>query len=164
MFKVNDHVVYNSTGVYKIIDIRNEKDINNNDTDYYVLQPVYEKNLTIKTPVNNTKVLMRKIIKKDDALSLIASMPEKETIWTDDDRQRSENFRAAFRTGNSEEWVKLIKTIYLKKMEKSQIGKKLLKTDVEIMEKAEKILYEEFAIALDLSPDEVVTYIMDHVS
>lgn len=45
MFKVNDYVVYSSTGVYKIIDIRKEKDISDNDTEYYVLQPAYSKNL-----------------------------------------------------------------------------------------------------------------------
>ena len=41
MFKVNDYVIYNSMGVYKIIDIRKEKDINDEETEYYIMQPVY---------------------------------------------------------------------------------------------------------------------------
>ncbi len=164
MFKVNDYVVYNSIGVYKIIDIRKEKEISNNETEYYVLQPAYSNNLTIKTPVNNPKVLMRGVITKDDVLSLISTMPEKETNWIYNDRERNENFKAALKTGESEEWVKLIKALYLEKQGKIDIGKKLMKTDEEIMKAAEKNLYEEFSIALNISPDEVVSFIHDHIS
>lgn len=163
MFKINDYVVYSSSGVYKIVDITIEKDINDNDTEYYVLRPAFDKNLTIKTPVNNPKVLIRGIMKKDDVLSLIENMPEVETTWVEDNRERSERFKAALRTGEGEEWIKLIKTIYLEKREKTDHGKKLMKTDEQIMKAAEKILYEEFAIALDISPEEVISYINDHV-
>lgn len=38
-----------------------------------------------------------------------------------------------------------------------------MKADEEIMKTAEN-LCEEFAVALDISPDQVVSYIMDHVS
>ena len=155
MFKINDYVIYNSMGVYKIIDIREEKDINDNDTEYYILKPVYGNNLTIKTPVNNTKVFMREILKKEEVLTLIKSLPEQETAWIDDDRKR---------TGDSEEWAKLIKTIYLEKQKKSVDGKKLMKADEDIMKIAEKNLYEEFAVALNIQPEEVVSYILEHVS
>jgi CarD family transcriptional regulator len=164
MFKVNDYVISHSEGVYKILDIKNDKFISNREIDYYVLQPAYNNNLTIKTPVNNPKVLMRRIITKDDVLSLIATMPERETIWIEDDRKRNEDFKAALKTGKSEEWVKLIKTIYLKKQEKNYSGKKISKLDEDIMKAAEKNLYEEFAVALNISPDEVVSYILDHGS
>lgn len=115
MFKVNDYVVYSTTGVCKIIDIIREKNISDNDTDYYVLEPVYDKNLIIKTPVNNPKVLMRNIITKDEILELIASMPEKESIWINDDRERNEKFKAVLKSLESEEWMNLIRTIYIAK-------------------------------------------------
>lgn len=164
MFEVNDYVVYNAMGVYKIIDIRKEADINNHETEYYVLQPAFEPNLIIKTPVNNPKAVMRGVITKEDVLSLIASMPEKETVWIDDFRERSENFKSALKSGESEEWIKLIRTIYLAKQKKIDHGKKLLKTDEEIMKTAEKNLYEEFAVALDIFPDDVLSFIMDHIT
>ena len=53
MFKINDYVIYNSIGVYQIADIRKDKDISNTETEYYVLKPVFDNNMTIKTPVNN---------------------------------------------------------------------------------------------------------------
>lgn len=164
MFRTNDFVVYNSTGVYKIVDIKKEKDINDNETEYYVLQPAYHNNMTIKTPVNNPKVVMRSTITKEQVLELIESMPEKDTIWINDDRERNENFKAALKTANSEEWVKLIRTIYLKKQEKIDLGKKISKMDEEIMKAAEKNLNEEFAIALDITPDQVASYISERIS
>ena len=165
MFKVNDYVVYGTTGVCQIIDIRKEKDIySNGEIEYYVLQPVFNNNMTVMTPVNNEKVLMREVMTKDEVLSLIAAMPEEETIWINDYRERCDKFKAALKTGECEEWVKLIKTLYLEKKEKTALGKKLMKSDEDIMGAAEKNLYEEFAIALNISPNEVVSYIHNHIS
>jgi CarD family transcriptional regulator len=164
MLKVNDYVIYNSMGVYKIIDIRKEKDINDEETEYYIMQPVYGNNLTIKTPVDNTKIFMREILDKDDAMSLLESLPEQETIWIEDDRRRNETFKTALKEGDSEKWAQLIKTIYLEKERKACIGKKLMKADEEIMKAAEKNLYEEFATALEIPIENVVSVIMEHVS
>lgn len=163
MFKVSDYVVYGSTGVCQIIDISKEKNLSNDEIQYYVLQPVYNNKMIIKAPVNNQKVLMRQIITKDDVSTLIADMPKKQAIWINDDKQRTENFKDALRTGKSEEWIKVIKTIYLEKEEKFVVGKKLTKIDEDIMKTAEKQLYEEFAIALNISPDKVLPYIIEHI-
>lgn len=164
MFKINDYVVYGSTGVCQITDIRKDEYAGSNETQYYVLQPVFNDNMTIKIPVNNPNVSMRAILTKDEVLSLIAAMPEKKTIWIDDSRERSAYFKAVLKTRKSEEWVKLIKTLYLEKEARSVEGKTLTKGDENILNTAEKQLNEEFAVALNISPDEVVPYILEHIS
>ncbi|NLE26429.1 MAG: transcriptional regulator [Clostridiaceae bacterium] len=164
MFKVNDHIIYNTMGVCRVVDIRKEKDINDEETDFYILRPVYGNNLTIKTPINNDKVFMRKILKRDDVLSLIESLSDQETNWIDDNKKRNEIFKATLKKGETKGWAKLVKTIYIEKQEKSAIGKKLMKIDEDIMKTAEKNLYEEFAAALNISLEEVLPYIREHVS
>lgn len=164
MFKVNDYVIYNSTGAYKITDIRKEKDFNEQETEYYILEPVFNNNMTVKIPVNNPKVSLRQVMTREQVLELINRMPEKESIWIEDNRERNENFKAALKTAESEEWVKLIKSIYLEKQEKQDQGKKIAKTDEEIMQAAEKNLHEEFAVALNISPDEVLSFILKRIS
>jgi len=164
VFKVNDYVIYSTMGVCKIVDIRKEKDINQNEVDHYVLCPAYGNNLTIKSPVNNDKVFMRKIMKREDVLSLIKSLPEQETHWISDDRKRNQVFKAALKNGRCEDWAKLVKTIYEEKQEKIANGKRLMKVDEEIMKAAEKNLYEEFAAALNIEPEEVEPFIMQYVS
>jgi CarD family transcriptional regulator len=163
MFKVNDYVVYGLTGVCRITDIGEDDYIGSDETQYYILSPVYNNNMTIKIPVNRPNTLMRAILTKDEILSLIATMPEKETIWINDSRERSQHFKAALKTRKSEEWVKLIRTLYLEKEARSAVGKTLMKIDEDIMNTAEKQLNEEFAIALNISPDEVVPYILEHI-
>ncbi|NLM43197.1 MAG: transcriptional regulator [Clostridiales bacterium] len=164
MFNVNDYIVYGTTGVCQVLEIRKEKDENNNEIQYYILQPVYNKTMKIKTPVDNDKVIMRSVITKEKVLSLIKSMPEQETVWIEDYRKRSEAYKAALRTANCQEWIKIIKTLYQKKKEKTAEGKKLMKADEEIMKAAEKSLHEEFAVVLDISPDEVPPFILKHIS
>ena len=163
MFKVNDYVVYGSTGVCQITDIKKDENICSDEAEYYVLHPVYNNNMTIKTPVNNPNPLMRPIITKDDILSLITMMPDIEPILIDNEKHKCDNFKVALRTGKNEEWVKIIKTLYLEKEAKSVVNKRLTKTSEGLMDNAEKQLNEEFAIALNISPDEVLSYILEHI-
>ena len=166
MFKVNDYVMYGSTGVCKIIDISKEKhiSINSEETDYYVLHPVFNDNIVIKIQVNNPNTSMRPILTKDEVLSLIKTMPETETVWIDDNRERSEYFKSILKSKESEGWAKLIKTLFLEKEARSLVGKSLTKTDEGIMNTAEKLLYEEFAVALDITPDEVLPFIQEYIT
>ncbi|MEN6348930.1 MAG: CarD family transcriptional regulator [Syntrophomonas sp.] len=165
MFKVNDYIVYGLTGVCQIADIKKDDYTNNNETEYYVLSPVDNSNMTIMVPVNNPNIMMRAISTKDDALSLIARMPDIEaTAWINNDMQRANTYKAALRTGKTEEWVKIIKTLYFEKKARSAIGKKLTNTDEVILNTAENHLNQEFSLALNISPDEVVSCILEHIS
>jgi CarD family transcriptional regulator len=163
MFKINDYVMYGLTGVCQITDIRRDEYFGN-ETEYYVLRPVYSNTMTIKTPVNNPKVLMRAVLTKDEVLSLIATMPEKEPFVITNDKDKNTIFKTALKTGKNEERIKVIKTLYLEKEAKSMLNKKLAKVDDDMMKTAEGQLNEEFAIALNISPDEVVDYIHEYIS
>ena len=163
MFKVNDYVVYGSTGICRITDIVKDKLINGAETEYFILQSVCENNLTIKAPVINSNAMMREPISKDGISSLIATMPDQGTIWIKKFTERNIYFKAALKSGKCEEWAKLIKTIYMAKQGDPGERKKLSKSDDDIMQAAEKKLYGEFAITLSISPDEVVPYIREHI-
>lgn len=163
MYKVNDYVMNRSAGVCQITDIKIDEAMSN-EIKYYVLHPVYQNNMTIKIPVHNANVLLRPVLTKDEALSLIATMPDQEPFSINDTRERCNIFKTALRTCNHEELIKIIKTLYLEKQAKSAVNKRLTKTDENIMDNAEKQLHEEFAIALNISPDEVVPYITEYIS
>jgi CarD family transcriptional regulator len=51
----------------------------------------------------------------------------------------------------------------LEKEEMATIGKKLSKSDEEVLKAAEKQLNEEIAIALEIPLDKVTEYIINHV-
>ena len=47
---------------------------------YYILEPVFEKGSTIYTPVDNDKIVMRKILDEKAAKLLIGRIPDIETV------------------------------------------------------------------------------------
>lgn len=163
MFNINDYIMYGTTGVCKISDITNEKFINGEHRKYYVLTPIYCNDTIIKTPVDNKKVSMRKIISKEDAHLLINSIPNMETLWIDDDRKRNQKFTTLLKGGKCEELIKIIRSIYIDKEQKKSIGKKSYQADNEIMKEAERLVNEEFATILNISPDEVISYISSKI-
>ena len=163
MFKVNDYIMYGLTGVCQVVDITKESFIDNLQKEYYVLKYIYDNDTIIKIPTDNEKISMRKLLSKEDMSTLINSIPNSETIWIDNDRKRNEEFKSILKTGDIENLVKLIRSIYLDKEYKQSIGKKLYKVDDEIMQTAERLLNEEFATILNISPDKVATYISTHV-
>jgi len=166
MFAVDDYVVNGSLGVCQIADIVNERGLNGEAIDYYILRPAFYTHnsvMMVKTPVNNPKVELRKIVTPEEAAALIASMPEQETIWIDNPDERYRQFRCYIKSGEPDKLVQVIKTIYLARQEKAASGKNLTRTDDEVMKTAEKQLNEEFALALDIAPEAVAPYIQSHL-
>ena len=151
LFKIDDYIMYGMTGVCKVMDITNERFTNGIKKEYYVLSPIYSNNTVIKIPVDNEKVPMRKLLSKINVLSLINDIPNMDTSWIDNEKLRSEQFKKILRSiDNNREYVK-------------SIGKKTHQADDNIMKEAERLLNEEFATILDISPNEVSSYISSHI-
>lgn len=161
MFKPNDYVMSFSSGVCQVVDVIPET---STDTAYYVLQPVYHPNMTIKLPVSKAATALRPILTKDEVVALIATMPQHEPLVISDGRERSTRFKAALRTRDCEELSRMIKTLYLEKEAKTAAHKKMAKMDEEIMKTAERQLHEEFAVALQITPEEVLPYILEQLA
>ncbi|MGL6108229.1 CarD family transcriptional regulator [Romboutsia sp.] len=163
MFKVNDHIMYGMVGVCKVVDIKKEKITNSIEKDYYVLAHIYSKNVTIKIPVDNKKIPMRKLVSKEEVTSMINNINNDENIWIDDEKIRSMEFKSILKNGKCEELMKLITSIYSNKEEKKTLGKKINRNDEGIVVAAEKLLNEELATILNICPEEVTLYIQSRI-
>lgn len=163
MFEVNDYIMYGMTGVCQVVDITKERIIDDLQKEYYVLKHIYANDTIIKIPTDNEKISMRKILSKGEVTTLIDNITNSETIWIDDDRQRNEAFKSILKTGDVDNLVKLVRSIYLNKEYKKSIGKKTYKVDQEIMDLAERLLNEELATVLKINPSEVASYISNHI-
>ena len=164
MFSKNEYIIYGSTGACKIIDIVIRKFGFNQERKYYVLKPAYENNSTIYAPIDNDKVTIRKIMTKEEVYNLIKTIPNNETIWIDDNNLRKETYNEILRTGNKKEIIKLIRTLHQQRISKKEVGKKLNVGDEKIMNEAEKLLHEEFALVLNIKVDEVLPFISGELS
>lgn len=164
MFEIGDYIIYGNHGVCKVIDIGG-LDIAGFDKNKkcYTLQPVFSKASTLYTPVDNDKVLIRKVISNDEAKELINHIPKVPLLWIENDKQREETYKDTLRKHDCMEWVKIIKTLYVRKQERLTEGKKLTFTDEKYLSIAKEYLYGELAIALDRDKDEIEELIVDRL-
>jgi CarD family transcriptional regulator len=163
MFRVNDYVVYGSTGVCKIDAINREDFGDAHEREYYVLTAVHANSLSIYIPTDNTDVTMRRIMTKDEIYTLIKTIPDIDGAWIDDDHQRKAMFSEIIQSGDQSKMVQLIKILAERKLELEKDGKSLSSADAETMKAAEKLLHNEFALVLDIAPEQVVPFIREEI-
>ena len=124
-----------------------------------MLEPVFEKASTIYTPVDNEKIVMRRIMNREEAEKLIAQIEEIDTMWIQEEKRREQTYKEAIRTYDSRSLVQIIKTLYKRKRSRINEGKKVLSSDEQYLHKAEELLYSEMSLALSIPKDEVESYI-----
>ena len=157
MFQVNDVVMRGTSGICKIVDIRKEN-FRGAPEMYYVLQPINEKT-TIFCPVESDKLKIRKLLTREEIDELIGSMPNRENIWIENDTERKDKFNAILKHGDHAELISLLKTLYRKREEKKELGKKFHIADERVMKEAEQLLHGEFAYVLGIGEEQVLPYI-----
>lgn len=161
MFQVGDYVVHGNNGVCEVMNIGtlNLTGIPK-DKIYYTLCPYHSKGSKIFAPADNQKIIMRPVITKDEAMSLIGNIKNIEFLWIQDDKRRELEYKEAFRKCDCNELVKIIKTIYLRKQSRLAEGKKVTSGDEKYFHLAEDSLYGELAIPLGMEKEKVRDYII----
>ena len=149
MFKVGDYVVYGNTGVCKIEDI-GPLSIGSSDKEYYTLVPVYGRNSKLYTAVDSDKVVIRSIMTKQESDALINEMEEIDALRIGDEKRREEIYKETMRTCDCKEWVRIIKTLYSRKMDRLSRGKKVTSSDERYLQMAEENLFGELAFSLQM--------------
>lgn len=164
-FQIDDLIIYGSSGVCIVRDIcvPDMFDIDTTEK-YYILEPVYLKGSTIYSPVDNSTTIMRKIITKEEARELINQIPFTEPYWNINDKKREEQYKNAIRTYDCYEWMRIIKTLYQRKQELSEQKKRLGQIDERYLHMAEDLLYAELSIPLEITREEVESYIANMVN
>jgi CarD-like/TRCF domain. len=156
MFEIGEYIIYGNHGVCRVEGIGN-LDLPGIDKSRkcYTLQPVFSKSSTLYTPVDNDKVLMRKVMSNEEAMELLEKVPEIPVLWIGNEKQREEVYRDALKSHDGTDWIKIIKTLYVRRRERMSHGKKLTYTDEKYLNIAKNCLYGELAIALDIEKDKV---------
>lgn len=160
MFERGEYVVYGTSGVCKVEEITtmNMEGVSKERL-YYVLTPLSQNGGKIFTPTDNQKTLMRKILSKEEASQLIEEIPEIEELWIINERAREEMYKNCMRSCDCREWIKIIKTLYLRKRERTAQGKKVTATDEKYLRMAEEQLYLELSIPLEIPKEGMESYI-----
>ena len=160
MFDVGEYVVYGGEGVCKVGEV-GPLDMDGKKTEklYYTLFPVYVSGTKVYTPVSNDKVVMRRILSKEETEQRIGESPQMEPLQVTDERAREQVYRNVLKNCDCREIVRLIKTVYTRKQKRISGGKKVTAVDEKYYRAAEEQLYGELAIPLSLEREQVRDYI-----
>lgn len=164
MFEINNIVVYGAHGVCEIENIE-IKEFSGTSKEYYVLKPVNDSAATLYVPTYNEKLVgkMRKLLTEQEVYHLIETMPQKETIWYQNETERKAEYKRVIERGDHSELIGIIKAIYLQKQKREAEGKHLYISDERFFKEAENILYNEFQYVLNVNKEELLSLICSKI-
>lgn len=125
---------------------------------YYRLVPVNDTSIKYKVPVDSN--FLKKVITKEEIDRLLLEIPEINTIDLGE-KQIEQEYKELMKSGTHEDLVKIIKTSYLRNQIRILNNKRISEIDDEYFKRAEKYLYEEIGIVLNLSFENTKKYIIN---
>ncbi len=164
MFKVDDVVLYGSEGVCRITEIT-DKNFGRGPEKYYVLKPVYKALSTVFVPAGNEALVsrMHSVLSRDEVNRFIDGLPNEKLPWIEDENERKAKYKEILDSGDRCGLACVIGTIFHRRKALQASGKKLHLCDERAFKDAEKMLYDEFAYVLNISPDDVPAYIRSRI-
>lgn len=164
MFDVGDLIIYGNNGVCKVMSVSTPTMSGiEDDRLYYELKPFNQRDGMIMTPVENTKIPMRRILNKEEATALIHEMPQIEMLWIESDKTRETQYKECIRSADCREWVRMIKTLYKRRQDRLRQGKRMTATDERYLRQAEDYLYSELSIPLGIPKEQMESYITENI-
>lgn len=130
---------------------------------YYILRPDGETEGKIYTPVDNQKMVMRRLLTKEEAEELISEIPEIEMLGIENEKQREDAYKECIRSCQCRELLRMIKTIKFRKRDRLSRGKKATSTDEKYLKTAEENLYTELSMLLNVPKNKMEDYIHEKI-
>ena len=155
MYKKGDYVVYRHD-ICTIKDIRKNK---LNGITYYVMNPIDDDSLIIDIPIEDRMGHLRDVISSEDAKKLIERIPNINPIEDINEKNLEIKYKELLATGKYDDLIKIIKTTFLRNESRTNNKKKISEKDNNYFKIAEKYLYNELSISLNMSVEDVKDYI-----
>ena len=163
MYQTGDLLIYGSTGVCRVLSIDRRQDYVDGikqDKLYYQLKPLHQGGV-IYTPVDNSKVVMRPVISREEAEALIDTIPPLQPMVckAPTTQALTQLYQANLRQHSCRSLLQLTMSIHAKQAQAEAQKRRLGMVDERFMKQAEQLLYGELSAALDIPYDEVQPYI-----
>ena len=94
---------------------------------------------------------------------MIDKIPSLELIWVENEKQRELTYKECLKQNSCEDYIRIIKTLYLRRQDRLSKGQKIIGLDERYLKQAEDLLYGELAIALGIEKQCVQAYITEEI-
>ena len=164
MFEVGDYIIYGNNGVCKITNV-GPMDMPGVPKSklYYTMTPCYIRDSSIFTPVDNDRVVMRKVMSRQEAEKFLETAEDIDKLDIKDEKHREQEYKAAILTCDPTVLVGIIKTIQDRMQDRIAEGKKVTASDTKYIHIAEDSLYGDLAISFDMEKDDVKAYVKNRI-
>lgn len=155
MLQVGDLVCYGTTGACRVT-AREARRYGDHVVDCLVLKPVFDHSMTICVPEGNAALMGRlhPPITREALLQLLHQLPPAPPPSTAPDDRRK-YYADTLKSGDHQALLQMVRGIHGLKCQRRAAGKRLSGFDEAALHEAKTMLYTEFALALDIRPEEV---------
>lgn len=162
MFKKGDFVVNTNNGICEINDIVT-MNMSGTDKEYYLLIPIAEQTAKVYVPIDLATQRIRHAMSKDEALVLIGNIKCIDETYIENEKEREKKYKEVLNSRDPQKLVGIIKTLYLRKQERVEAGKKNTAVDERYFKLAENHLHNELAFALQIDKGKVQEIILHSI-
>lgn len=161
MYQLNDVVVYRRN-VCRVIGNTKSKQ---NGEDCYLLVPYYSSDHSTRmiVPVSNKGGHLRPLVSREEVHRLLDQMDTMECLENKPANMKSQ-YASLLKGDAIEDLICIIKTSFLRNKERERTHKKLASIDGEYLEKAEKYLFSEISVSLNISYEDTKNYFSEKMN
>lgn len=156
MFEIGELIVYGTNGVCRVKDICPSPFNKDDGRLYYVLEPLHDtSNFVIYSPIDNSTVIMRRLLSSDKVREIMSALPDIEMIEVPMEKRRRDVYRDTLQTADPMEYIRLIKTVAHRRAEFRRTRRRLPDIDNDSEHTARKCVYDEFSAVLGVCREEI---------
>ena len=151
-FEIGEKVIHCRDGLAVVNDT-----IDMNGKNFYLVSALRGGAETIFVPVDRADLIIRPIMKVEEAEELIEYMNSIEFDFNRNTKQRRDLFKKKLASGDVREIAYLFRQYYLYKKHPDEV--KLGPADIDMLEYASKNIHDEFALTYDVDNDKVEEFL-----
>lgn len=156
MFKINDSVIHCREGLSVIV---GSKDMNGKE--YFLVSVKHNSGETIYVPVDTVSSIIRPLMNKKEADSLLSFIKKIEKEFNTNTKQRRDAYKRRLSSGDVKDIAYLYKQLYFYNLigGENNTEIKLGPVDIDMLSYAENMLLDELAITYSIPREEIKAFV-----
>ncbi|WP_195267836.1 hypothetical protein [Eubacterium sp. 1001713B170207_170306_E7] len=156
MYAAGDYLILKNDGIWQVSEI--ETDAESGEAVRYTLTNTREPAVSQSVKASSG-VLLRKVASREDLTEILSRIPYTRTIQAPNNKIREELYETAMEAYDELEWIRVIKTAYLRKEEGKQMP-----FEEKYSQQAKDYFHREVALVMEISFEQVETYIAEAIA
>lgn len=166
MLELNDKVLDKSGRIFIVFGTKT-MNFGSGENQYYILKPCFQYDFSpgyqCFIPLKKAEELLRKIMSKEEALSLIDNYNGLDVFVSHNPREKKLFFQQIISSGERLSILKVYKTLLHSRKERIKNNKPFSDYDTRLLKTLKTLIVEELSVSLDISTDEIPQFVSERI-